>query len=181
MHPFGKKKDYKWRLETPERAAKAGFRKIGMGALLGLSDWRYEAAMLSLHIDYLQKHYWKDEITLGFPRINPPTKSFNTPYPVTNKNLVQMLCALRIYLPDVAFLLSTRESPEFRDNLIGLCITQISAGSKTNPGGYLSNDSDEQFSVSDHRNLSEMIKTVKQKGYEAVLKDWEPNFLGIKK
>lgn len=180
MHLQGKKKDYQWRLNAPERAAKAGFRKIGMGTLLGLYDWRYEAAMLALHIDYLQKKYWKVEYTIGFPRINPPNTGFNIPYPVADKDLVQLMCALRLFLPDVGFVLSTREAPAFRDKLIELCITQISAGSKTNPGGYTDDTSNEQFSVSDSRDINEMISVVKNKGYDPVLKDWESSFIGVR-
>lgn len=176
MHIKGKKKDYLWRLDTPERACIAGFRKVGLGALLGLFDWQYEVAMLALHINYLQKRYWKTEFTLGFPRINPPDDIFKIPYKVSDKNFLQLLSALRIYLPDVGFLLTTRERPELRDNLIGLMITQISAGSKTNPGGYIDNSADEQFHVSDNRTLEEMIRVVRKKGYDPVLKDWEKNF-----
>lgn len=179
MHLKGKKKDYAWRLNTPERAAIAGFRKIGLGALLGLFDWKYEASMLALHAEYLLKNYWKTEITLGFPRINPPDNNFNIPYPVSDKNFVQLICALRLYLPETGFLLTTRERPQLRDNLIGLCITQISAGSKTNPGGYIDNSSEEQFEVADKRDLNEMIDLVIKKGYEPVLKDWEKSFTGI--
>jgi len=181
MHRSGRKKDFLWRLNTPERAAKAGFRKIGMGSLLGLSDWRFEAAMLALHIDYLHKRFWREEVTLGFPRINPPSSDFNIPNPVSSRELVQMMCALRIFLPDTPFLLTTRESPDLRNNLIGLCVTQISAGSKTNPGGYLNDRAGKQFCVNDNRDLLEMIDLVKSKGYEAVLKDWEVYFTGISK
>lgn len=177
MHLAGIKKDYNWRLNTPERACMAGFRKVGLGALLGLFDWRYEATMLALHIDYLQKKYWRTEFTLGFPRINPPDNKFYIPFPVSDKEFVQLICALRLFLPEVGFLLTTRERPELRDNLIGVAITQISAGSKTNPGGYLSNEAGEQFYVADPRPLPEMIRVVRNKGYEPVLKDWEKEFL----
>lgn len=180
MHIFGKKKDYNWRLATPDRACLAGFRKVGIGALLGLFDWKYETAMIALHLNYLQKSYWKTEFSLGFPRINPPDGSFKIPYIVSDKIFVQLISALRLYLPEVGFLLTTRENPELRNNLIGLMITQISAGSRTNPGGYLSNSSDEQFHVSDTRELRKMIEVVSGKGYEAVIKDWEKNFASIK-
>ncbi|MBN2546088.1 MAG: 2-iminoacetate synthase ThiH [Spirochaetes bacterium] len=180
MHPSGKKKDYDRRLTTPDRACMAGFRKVGIGALLGLFDWKYEAAMIALHLNYLQKTYWKTEFTLGFPRINPPASDFKIPYPVQDKYFIQLISALRLYLPEVGFLLTTREKPELRNNLIGLMITQVSAGSKTSPGGYLDNSSDEQFHVSDTRELKKMIEVVKSKGYEAVIKDWEKNFASIK-
>ena len=146
---------------------------------MGLYDLKYEASIIGLHAEYLQKKYWRGEVTLSFPRINPKETGFDIPYSVTDKDLVQMLCALRIFLPDTPFLLSTREKPEFRDKLIELCITQMSAGSKTNPGGYTKDDAKEQFEVSDKRSLSEMLEVVKNKGYDPVLKDWEENFLGI--
>lgn len=177
MHIKGKKKDFAWRLEAPERALEAGFRKIGLGALLGLSDWRFEAAMLAYHIDYLTKKFWKSDITLSFPRINPVETSFHIPYPVDNKSLIQMICALRLYLNDVGFIISTRETPEIRDHLISLCTTQISAGSKTNPGGYsLQDDSENQFDISDTRDLEKMMEVVRSKGYDPVIKDWEQSF-----
>lgn len=179
MHLKGKKKDYYWRLDTPERAANAGLRKIGLGALLGLGDWRYEAFMLALHINYLQRKCWRSEYTLGFPRIRPFNNDFKIPSQVSDRDLVHMMSALRIFLPDVGFLFTTRESKDLRDNLIGLCITQISAGSKTNPKGYTNNEYGEQFSVCDERTLSEMMDIVKQKGYEPVLKDWEYSFNGL--
>ena len=179
MHVKGKKKDYAWRLESPDRAAQAGFRKIGIGALLGLSDWRYEANMLALHLDYLQKKYWKIDFTLSFPRLKPLNDGFNVPNFVSDKNLVHMICALRIFLSDVGFVLSTRESSEIRDKLMELCITQMSAGSKTNPGGYTNDYADKQFDISDNRELLDMINVIKSKGYEPVLKDWEKTFLGV--
>lgn len=182
MHIAGKKKDYSWRLNTPGRALEAGFRKIGLGALLGLANWQYEAAMLALHIDFLRKKYWKSEFTLSFPRINPTENSFKIPDLVNNKNLVQMMCAFRLLFDEVGLILSTRENPNLRDQLIGLCTTQISAGSKTNPGGYSkNNDAAQQFDISDNRSLYEMINTIKNKGYDPVIKDWEKNFTGVTK
>ncbi|OHD70763.1 MAG: thiamine biosynthesis protein ThiH [Spirochaetes bacterium RBG_16_49_21] len=178
MHGAGPKKDYRFRLETPERAAAAGFRKIGLGALLGLSDWKIETAMLALHLEYLQKKYWKTEFSLGFPRLIPPAADFATPHPATDRDLIHMMCALRLFSPEAGFLLSTREKPSLRDNLIDLCVTQISAGSKTSPGGYGARDSGEQFHVFDSRSLAEMVKVVKQKGYDPVIKDWDKNFCG---
>jgi 2-iminoacetate synthase len=180
MHVSGFKKDYKYRLNAPERAAEAGFRKIGLGALLGLAKWQYEACMLGMHINYLQKKFWKSEFTLSFPRIKPASDSFSIPNEVGDRAMVQMMCALRLYLTEVGFLLSTREKGSLRDKLIELCVTQISAGSKTNPGGYTADTAGEQFEVSDSRKLHEMIEVVRQKGYEPVLKDWDKTFTGLK-
>jgi 2-iminoacetate synthase len=176
MHDKGFKRDYEFRLNAPERASQAGFRKIGLGALLGLSDWKKEALMLAMHVNYLQKKFWKTDFALSFPRIKPAAESFKTPMPVSDRDIVQMMCALRLMLPETGFLLSTRESGELRDKLIGLCITQISAGSKTNPGGYTEGSSGEQFEVSDSRKLEEMMEVVRKIGYEPVLKDWDKTF-----
>ena len=180
IHPSGRKRDFKWRLTTPDRAFEAGFRKVGLGSLLGLSGWKYEAAMLGMHALYLRKKYWKGEVTVSFPRMNPVETSYGIPHPVSDRELVWMICALRLLLPESGFVLSTREKPEFRDKLIDLCVTQLSAGSKTNPGGYSGDQYDNQFEVSDKRNLSEMMKLISGKGYDPVLKDWEINFSGIK-
>jgi 2-iminoacetate synthase len=180
VHPSGRKKDFKWRITTPDRAFMAGFRKVGLGSLLGIFNWKYEAAMLGLHASYLRKKYWKGEVSLSVPRINPVETDFSIPYPVSDRNLVWMISALRILLPESGFVLSTREKPEFRNNLINLCITQISAGSRTSPGGYSGDQYDTQFEVSDKRNLDEMMKMIRDKGYDPVLKDWEINFSGIK-
>ncbi len=180
VHISGRKKDYQYRLNTPDRAMQAGFRKVGLGALLGLYDWRYEAIALAIHVDYLRRHYWQQEITLSFPRINPISPNYKIPFFVTDKNFVKMLCILRILYPDIGFLLSTRERPDLRDKLINLCITQISAGSKTTPGGYkLKVESDGQFDVVDKRELKEMLKVVELYGYCPVIKDWDINFKGV--
>jgi 2-iminoacetate synthase len=179
IHPSGRKKDFKWRITTPDRAFEAGFRKVGLGALLGIHDWKFEAAMMGMHAVYLRKKYWKGEVTLSFPRINPVETEFGIPHPVSDRELVWMICALRILLPESGFVLSTREKPEFRNKLIDLCITQLSAGSKTNPGGYSGDQYDTHFEVSDKRNLPEMMNFIKDKGYDPVLKDWEINFKGI--
>jgi 2-iminoacetate synthase len=176
MHVQGKKSDYNFRLEAPERALSAGIRKVGLGALLGLHDWRYEAMMLATHARYLQKKYWKSEFSISFPRMLPLASGFTTPSPVSDRELVQMMSALRLYMPDTGFVLSTRESPELRNRLIGLCTTQISAGSVTSPGGYTSEGGEEQFSICDTRSLDEMIALVSDAGYDPVIKDWDTTF-----
>lgn len=180
MHLKGNKSDYRYRLDTPERAFIGGLRKVGIGALLGLSDWRYEALHLALHIDYLRKKYWRQEVSLSFPRINPVTSSFKIPHPVTDKNMIHLISVMRIYLEDVPFVISTREKADFRDKLIELAVTHISAGSKTTPGGYaVKTEAQGQFDVSDKRELKEMISIIKAKGYDPVIKDWDVNFMGV--
>ncbi len=180
MHLAGEKKDFQGRLDAPERALEAGFRKVGLGALLGLhTDWRFEVVALAKHLDYLRRKFWRSEFTLSFPRINPESILSKVPHPVSDQELIWILSSLRLYFPEVGFVLSTRENPELRDRLIELCLTQISAGSKTNPGGYTGEDSSEQFSIRDERSFSEMIQVVSKKGYDPILKDWAPEFSGI--
>lgn len=178
VHPAGKKKDYFWRLETPERGGRAGFRRIGIGALLGLSDWRTEGFYLALHGRYLLRHYWKSHLTISFPRLRPAAGGYQPPHPVTDANLVQLLTALRLLLPDAGLILSTRESPYLRDHLIPLGVTSMSAGSRTDPGGYVHKaEAEAQFEIADHRTPEEMAEIIKQKGYEPVWKDWDGAFL----
>jgi 2-iminoacetate synthase len=178
VHPAGKKKDYCWRLETPERGGQARFRRIGIGALLGLSDWRTEGFYLALHGRYLLRHYWQSHLTISFPRLRPASGGYQPPHPVTDTNLVQLLTALRLFLPDAGLILSTRESPDLRNHLIPLGITSMSAGSRTNPGGYVHTDEAEaQFEIADHRSSKEIAEIIKQKGYEPVWKDWDAAFL----
>jgi 2-iminoacetate synthase len=178
VHPAGKKKDYHWRLETPERGGRAGVRRIGIGALLGISDWRTEGFYLALHGRYLLRHYWKSHLTISFPRLQPAAGGYQPPHPVTDQNLVQLLTALRLLLPDVGLILSTRESPYLRDHLIPLGITSMSAGSRTNPGGYLhTTEAEAQFEIADHRTPQEIAEIIREKGYEPVWKDWDGAFL----
>ncbi len=171
MHPLGPKSDFTFRYEAPERALKAGMRKVGLGFLLGLSDWRQDALSLAEHLNTLMNKYWKADFTVSFPRIHktPDNTSVSA---VSDREFVQMILAFRVAFPKVGIILSTRENSETRDNLLGLGVTQISAESKTNPGGYSKNNSDEQFKVNDHRSLEEIIKTIKNKGLDPVIKDW---------
>lgn len=136
VHTAGPKKDFDWRLQTPERAYAAGFRRIGIGALLGLTDWRKEAIALAAHCDYLLKTCWKSQITLSLPRLRPAAGSYEPGFPVSDREFVQLICALRITFPQVGIVLSTREPEKLRDGLIPLGITMMSAGAKTEPGGY---------------------------------------------
>ncbi len=178
VHPAGKKRDYQWRLETPERGGEAGFRRIGIGALLGLSDWRIEGFYLALHGRYMLRHYWKSHLTISFPRLRPAAGGYQPPHPVTEANLVQLLTALRLMLPDAGLILSTRESPYVRDHLIPLGVTSMSAGSRTDPGGYShAAEAEAQFEIADHRTPRQIAEVIKQKGYEPVWKDWDAAFL----
>ena len=136
MHTAGPKKNFDWRLETPERAYEAGFRRLGIGALFGLSDWRVEALALAAHADYLLRHCWRAQLTLSLPRLRPHAGEFEPLTSLSDRELVQLICAFRLVFPDVGLVLSTREPATLRDNLIPLGITHMSAGSHTEPGGY---------------------------------------------
>ena len=136
MHTAGPKKNFDWRLETPERAYAAGFRRIGIGALYGLADWRYEALAVAAHCEYLLRHCWKANFTLSLPRLRPCAGEFEPLTHMTDRDLVQLVCAFRLMFPDVGLVLSTRESAQLRDGLMPLGITMVSAGSHTEPGGY---------------------------------------------
>lgn len=177
MHLGGKKKDYDYRLHTPERAAQANLRQVGLGVLLGLTDFRIDAFYLGLHAMQLEKKYWKTAFGLSFPRITKATGNFKPPCPVSDKNFVQMVTALRLFLPDAPFSLSTREPKTLRNHLLPLGFTQMSAGSCTEPGGYgkpsLNN---EQFQVEDTRSVSEIAEELRQLGLEPVWKDWDGGF-----
>ncbi len=136
MHTAGPKRNFDWRLETPERAYDAGFRRLGIGALYGLADWRREALCLAAHADYLLRHCWKAVITLSLPRLRPCAGEFQPLTHMSDRELVQLICAFRLMFPDVGLVLSTREPAKLRDGLIPLGVTMISAGSHTEPGGY---------------------------------------------
>ena len=136
MHTAGPKRDFDWRLETPERAYAAGFRRLGIGALYGLSDWRLEAICLAAHAQYLLRHCWKAQLTISFPRLRPCAGEFKPLTRMADRELVQLICALRLMFPDVGMVLSTRESPKLRNGLLPFGITLMSAGSHTEPGGY---------------------------------------------
>ncbi len=174
MHPAGKKKNFDWRLDAAERAGQAGFRRFGIGSLLGLNDWRYEAIALAIHADYLMKRFWRTQVSISFPRLRNAPEDFNIPAPVSDKSLVQMMLALRIFLHDAGIVISTREPAGLRNSLIPLGVTQMSAGSRTEPGGY-SHPSEEgaQFMVDDHRSPAEVADAIHRVGYEPVWKDWD--------
>ena len=136
MHTAGPKRNFDWRLETPERAYAAGFRRLGIAPLYGLADWRLEALSVAAHADYLLRHCWKAAVTLSLPRLRPCAGEFEPLTHITDRELAQLICAFRLMFPDVGIVLSTREEPKLRDGLISLGVTMMSAGARTEPGGY---------------------------------------------
>ncbi|MBL4654479.1 MAG: 2-iminoacetate synthase ThiH [Bacteroidia bacterium] len=175
-HPKGRKSNFDYRLDTPDRIGKAGMHKIGLGCLIGLEDWRTDSWFTALHLNYLEKKYWQTKYSISFPRLRPAEGVIPTNNMMTDKELVQLICAYRIFDPDVELSLSTRETKKFRDNAIKLGITSISAGSKTNPGGYSVDErSLEQFEISDERDPQEFASVITNQGYEPVWKDWFGN------
>jgi 2-iminoacetate synthase len=201
MHTAGPKRNFEWRLETPERAYAAGFRRLGIGALYGLADWRYEAISLAAHAQYLLRECWKAYLTISLPRLRPCAGEFQPVTHMTDRELVQLVCAFRLMFPDVGLVLSTRESPNVRDGLIPLGITLMSAGSHTEPGGYTgagknnlhhtergrivelgasewadlngNGHATEQFNIADTRSPEAVANRIRGLGYEPVWKDWD--------
>lgn len=176
-HTKGKKSNFNFRLETPDRIGTAGIHKIGMGVLLGLEDWRTDSFFNALHLDYLQKTYWRTKYSVSFPRLRPAEGVIEPNFIMDDKDLTQLICAYRLWNEDIEISLSTRESEKFRNNIIPIGITSMSAGSKTNPGGYVVDpQSLEQFEISDERSAAEIAKLISSVGYEAVWKDWDKNY-----
>ncbi|MGF1483388.1 MAG: 2-iminoacetate synthase ThiH [Opitutales bacterium] len=183
MHTAGPKKHYHWRMDTPERAYAAGFRRLGIGALLGLHDWRFEVLSVAMHSHYLLRHCWKAQVAVSLPRLRPAAGGFS-PDPrhvAGDLQLLQTICALRLFLPHLGITLSTRESPQLRDGLTTLGVTLMSAGSSTEPGGYDHFDEaawtptreqpGEQFHIADERPPQAIAQMIRDKGYEPVWKD----------
>ena len=176
VHLKGKKRNYDWRLAAPDRGAAAGMRRVGVGALLGLhDDWRFEALAVAAHASALVRRWWRTEVTVSLPRMRPAAGVSVAPGgDVADPSFVQLLCALRLFLPDVGLVLSTRESPQLRDALVRLGVTHMSAGSHTEPGGYAApSDAEPQFSVADTRSPAELAAVLRAAGYDPVWKDWE--------
>lgn len=203
LHTSGPKRNFEWRLETPERAYAAGFRRLGIGALYGLGDWRREAICLAAHAQYLLRHCWKSQLTISIPRLRPCAGEFQPLTHLTDREMAQLLCAYRLLFPDVGLVLSTREPAALRDGLIPLGITLISAGSHTEPGGYTGAGREKlhrtergrivelgasewaangeggapeatgQFNVADERSPNEVAERIRRLGYEPVWKDWD--------
>lgn len=173
-HPKGKKRDMTYRLETPDRLGRAGVHRVGLGALLGLEDWRTDSGFVAMHLAYMQRTYWKTKYSVSLPRLRP-AEGFQSPNcTVTDRDFVQLICAYRIYNENVEISLSTRERPELRDHLLKLGITSMSAGSKTDPGGYSALDHAlEQFEISDERNPDAVAQMIRSQGFDPVWKDWD--------
>ncbi|HEY7980751.1 MAG TPA: 2-iminoacetate synthase ThiH [Candidatus Eremiobacteraceae bacterium] len=173
-HLGGPKKRYAWRMDALARASRAGVRHLGVGALLGLGDWRFEALSLLAHARWLERHCWRSQINVSFPRINPAEGGFTPAHPVGVAELVRILCMFRLALPAAGLALSTRESPDLRDRLAPLGITHMSAGSSTEPGGYEHpGEAGEQFELEDRRSPADVASSLRALGYEPVFKDWE--------
>ncbi len=205
MHTSGPKRDFDWRLACPERAHDAGFRRIGVGALFGLSEWRGEARALAAHLEYLLKRCWKAQFTISLPRLRPCAGQFEPRHTLPDREFVQLICALRLCFPHVGFVLSTRESAALRDALLPLGVTMMSAGSHTEPGGYTGEGRDdlhltvkgrrveldneptegcshvqnatEQFEIADTRSPAQIAELLRSRGFEAVWKDWDQAIL----
>lgn len=198
VHTAGPKKDFDWRLQTPERAYEAGFRRLGISALYGLADWRFEAISVAAHAQYLLRHCWKAQLTISLPRLRPCAGEFQPLTQMSDRELAQLVCAFRLVFPDVGLVLSTRESAHLRNGLIPLGITLMSAGSHTEPGGYTGAGREKlhqtvhgkmvalnaggasewagatgQFEVSDDRSPQEVASLIQKLGYEPVWKDWD--------
>jgi 2-iminoacetate synthase len=207
LHTAGPKRDFNWRLETPERAYAAGFRRLGIGALYGLADWRAEALSVAAHAAYLLRRCWKAQLTISLPRLRPCAGEFQPRTRMSDRELVQLVCAFRLMFPDVGLVLSTREPAWLRDGLIPLGITLMSAGSHTEPGGYTGVDRQKlhrtergrivelgasewagnpeiapaatrQFEVADVRSPAEVAERIRRLGYEPVWKDWDVSLGG---
>jgi 2-iminoacetate synthase len=202
LHTSGPKRNFDWRLETPERGYAAGFRRLGIGALYGLGDWRTESLCVAAHAEYLLRHCWKAQITISLPRLRPCAGEFQPLTHMADRELVQLVCAFRLLFPDVGLVLSTREGSRLRDGLMPLGVTLVSAGSHTEPGGYTGAGRDNlhrtergrvvqvttgasewanrpaesatgQFAIADERSAEEVANSIRRLGYEPVWKDWD--------
>jgi 2-iminoacetate synthase len=197
MHTAGPKRDFNFRLDCAERGYRAGFRRLGIGALFGLSRWQEEAIALAAHLEYLLKHCWQAQISVSLPRLRPAAGGFRPLFSMTDRELAQLVCALRVSFPQVGIVLSTRERASLRDSLASLGVTMMSAGSHTEPGGYTRQGSEHlhrtvrgrivaaafqdgedqlatgQFEISDERSPAEIAAVLRRRGFEPVWKDWD--------
>jgi len=173
MHPAGPKRNYRFRIEAPERACRAGMRTVNVGTLLGLNQWRTEAFFTGLHADYLQNKFPEVEVSISPPRMRPHLGGFQPRVEVSDKNLVQYMLAFRLFMPRGGITISTRERAELRDHLVNLGATKMSAGSCTAVGGRSEYYSTGQFEISDGRSVSEMAGMLYSQGYQPVYKDWQ--------
>jgi len=174
LHCKGPKSDFSYRLSAPDKACSVKMRSLSIGALLGLSDFRHEVFFLGLHAAYLERAYPAVELSVSLPRIQRSVGDFAPICRVSDHDLVQAMLALRIFLPRVGINISTRENQEFRSHLIGLGVTRMSAGSRTEVGGYASADKTQgQFDVADTSDVKEVKEMISSKGYQPVMKDWQ--------
>jgi 2-iminoacetate synthase len=190
LHPAGPKKRFGWRMETPERAYAAGFRRLGIGPLFGLHDWRFEALATAAHARHLMRHCWKASLSISLPRMRPASGGWapDPRFHLGDRELVQVICAFRLLLPTAAITLSTREHPSLRNGLVPLGITNMSAGSCTEPGGYHTFDPEtwvqtkgeqagEQFHIADERSPRVIAEMIRAHGYEPVWKDFDASLV----
>lgn len=177
-HPKGRKSDFAWRLDAPDRIGQAGVHKIGLGALFGLEDWRTECFFTALHLQWLERKHWRSRFSVSFPRLRPHEGNLNPKVEMTDRDLVQAICAFRLFNGELELTLSTRESPTFRNHAFKCGITTMSAGSRTNPGGYAEGKeaSLEQFAIEDERSPEEITAMLRASGYETVWKDWDLSY-----
>jgi 2-iminoacetate synthase len=197
MHTAGPKRDFNFRLDCAERGYRAGFRRLGIGVLFGLSRWQEEAIALAAHLEYLFKHCWQAQISVSLPRLRPAEGGFRPLFSITDRELTQLVCALRVTFPQIGIVLSTRERALLRDSLVSLGVTMMSAGSHTEPGGYTRQGSEHlhrtvrgrivapdfqngedqlatgQFEISDERSPAEIAAVLRRRGFEPVWKDWD--------
>ncbi len=178
-HLKGPKSDLRYRLDTPDRLGRAGVKKIGLGALYGLSEWRAESWFVGLHLRYLEKNFWRTRYSISFPRLRPHEGGDIPVTPFDERDLVQSACAFRLFSQEVELSLSTRENERFRNHAFRLGFTSMSAGSRTNPGGYASApESLEQFATDDKRSPAEVTAFLRAQGYAPVWKDWDSTYDG---
>ncbi|MDA8236249.1 MAG: 2-iminoacetate synthase ThiH [Clostridia bacterium] len=174
LHLRGPKKDYRFRLEAPERAGEAKMRAINVGPLLGLDDWRRDAFFAGLHAAYLQERFLEAEVSVSLPRMRPHAGGYQPSHLVNDRELVQVMTALRLFMPRLGITMSTRENANLRDNLIRLGVTKMSAGVSTSVGGHSQEEAGEgQFEISDQRSVEEMREALRWLGYQPILKDWQ--------
>lgn len=173
-HPAGMKSNFEWRVNGFDRMGQANLHKIGLGVLIGLEDWRTDVTMMARHLRYLQKHYWQTKYSVNFPRMRPSEGHFQPNVIMDDKELAQLIFAFRIFDRDVDISISTRENATFRKHILPLGVTSVSAGSKTEPGGYYTYpEALKQFQISDERTPDEVAAEIRQLGYEPVWKDWD--------
>lgn len=180
VHLGGKKADMRWRMETPDRLGQAGIDKIGIGALLGLYDWKVDLCAVAMHLMYMREHYWKSSMSISFPRLRPAAGGYQPHSPVSDAKMLQIICAWRIFDHELDLTVSTRESAAFRDLIIPLGITAVSAGSSTEPGGYAHKGKYlEQWTVNDDRSVEEVVEALSKNGFEPVFHDASTSYFKV--